>query len=141
MTCLPSTNGNRLSAVNIHWMEAFVLGVTVDGPPTVWGLINVYKDRLIRTYGSNEAIVRAHPEIEMTHAPYQSAYKARVPAMSIVCDGIDNVLGLLHDPAIIGAARGLNWPVMSLGRTVYAKYHCYDLADQLLKDLLTKTQA
>ncbi|MEP7287348.1 MAG: hypothetical protein ABI947_16450 [Chloroflexota bacterium] len=134
VTSMPSTNKNtRISAVNIHWMEIFVLGFFKDNPDEIWGFINVDGDTLSNIYATETDLWKKHPYIDIKYPNYErSAGTAHVNTVHLRVDGIEDVLSMLKDSAILDAARSLNYEVMSLERTVYGRYHCYDLADLLL---------
>ncbi|MCC7446695.1 MAG: hypothetical protein IT324_04725 [Anaerolineae bacterium] len=111
-----------------------MIGHDVDDSRKVRAFINVDGDRLAATYPTEEALLEKYPFAGVTFPLYErSAETAGVNTVGLHADSIDHLLSLLNDNAILDAARYLNYRVMSLGRTVYARYHCYDLADLLVR--------
>lgn len=50
----------------------------------------------------------------------------------ISLDGLDLLERLFADEGVLAAARLLNLHLMRKRANLYARYHCYDLADHLL---------
>jgi hypothetical protein len=123
----------HIGLCNIHWMEIFVLGFYLDDPRQVWGFVNVDANHLGAVYKAEKNFQSKHPNAWFEFPYYKrSAGTAGIDTVTIRADGLSHIGDLLQDKAILDAARHLNWDVMNLGRTVYGRYHCYDLADLLL---------
>lgn len=132
VTAMPSS-GHRISVINMHWMEVLVLLYSPDEGDVGYGFINVDGDILKRAYKTEGGLKKQHPLAWYEQPVYKkSAGKAGINTVAIFADTIEALRMLLDDPVVLDAARHLNWAVMHLGRNIYARFHCYDLADLLV---------
>ncbi len=127
VSCCPSTNRHtRLTAVNAGMMELFVLGFDYTEPNAMWGFINVA-----------ESVLEEDPQlidlltlegIPLTHVAYRDAADD--------CCTIEFIAGqddwIFRDRSVLRAAATLALRVMRKRPTIYCKYHCKQLADEVL---------
>lgn len=131
LSCLPSTNSGtwpRLICVNIRDMETFVLGYMINNPERIWGFINATRDDFHRGTGR----LRFHftnPFVRIRRGAYQSPGFNQV---QIEFTGAKAADRLLSDDAVYTSARSLNLHLMRKGRTLFSRYHCFPLADEVI---------
>ncbi len=73
LTCLPATNKNtwpRLAALNINFMETFVIGHNAENDKTYWGLINVSKTAIQHNYLSIFTFQKKYPFVDIRERLY-----------------------------------------------------------------------
>jgi len=130
VSCCPSTNRNtRLTAVNAGMMELFVLGFFSSEPNTMWGFVNVAESVLERDAQlldllENEGL-----------SPIRVGYRDGAND----CCQIEFIVGesdwILRDRSVMRAAAELALRIMRKRATIYCKYHCKQLADEVLSGL------
>ncbi|MBK8210422.1 MAG: GIY-YIG nuclease family protein [Rhodospirillales bacterium] len=127
VSCCPSTNRHtRLAAVNAGMMELFVLGFYPQEPNAMCGFINVAESVLDQDVQLIDLLV--NEGLSPTHVAYRDAADD--------CCRIDFTVGkddwILRDQSVMGAAAELALRVMRKRSTIYCKYHCKQLADEVL---------
>lgn len=140
-SAVPSTNAAtfpRLTALSVNKMETFVLGWEKDDPDEMWGFLNVSKSAMQGAYGTLDAFARPRQDwLEIDDSvPYESG-GGDVLVLRIYAPG--GMLELLApedgDVRVVDAARALNLMLMRKGPTLQWRWHCFDLADQLVEPL------
>ncbi|MBP1466261.1 hypothetical protein EYB53_011145 [Candidatus Chloroploca sp. M-50] len=134
ISCLPSTNistSPRLACFNINVMEMFVVGYFKEDPRLLWAFLNVSMEGFAEMYAQPEQFEAAHPEASFEPSNYEAAGHDQ---LRLRVDGLDQLERLIADPGVQYAARLLNLHLMRKRTNLYARYHCYDLADLLLAD-------
>lgn len=129
LTCLPSTNKNtwpRIAGVNINFMETFVLGHNSGNHNTHWGFVNIAKTVIEQHYLSIRAFQKKYPFVDIRERMYRAGGNDQI---TVQVPELANMSELLSDNAVISAAGLLNLRLMRKGGTIYAKYHCPQLAD------------
>ena len=134
VSCLPSTGSQaiwrRSYAVNAAVMELFVVGRWSDGADPPWAFINVASDVLEDGFGSLSEVARSHPGLDLSNDHmYRDAGAHQVKLFMEDACCLPRVLA---DTAIQTAARTLALRVMRKRATIYAKYHCPQLAHAAL---------
>jgi len=136
LSCLPSTNGNsRLCAVSILKMETLVVGINKSGYDELdahRSFVNVDEKKLKAKYPTKAAFVKKHKYASWERTAYESNLKANVVCARLNVCGLQNLIRLLGDDAVIDGARSLNWELMKRGKTSYGRYHCAELASDVL---------
>lgn len=131
LSCLPSTNAGvapRLACINIRDMETFVLGYQPSNPEQLWGYIN---------FSGKQFREQASPFLfgfrNRAMWPRRSNYKSPgIDPLTIDFGSSRNCERLLADEAVCCAARALNLHLMRKGRTLFSRYHCFQLADDVI---------
>lgn len=134
VSCMPSTNAGtwpRLLCVNAGVMELFVAGWVKHKADRMWTFINVAEDVLLQTWHSLDAMKERYPYLEITRRGYRDAGQHQV---SLQVHGADEMMSLLADEIVRKAAGALALRVMRKRATIYAKFHCPQLANSALMD-------
>jgi hypothetical protein len=135
VTCLPSTNAShhpRYFAVNINFMEVFVVGYRAK-TKEFWAFINTSKE----TFIANDKIddVLLEHEYSNTEFSDEAHYKAAGhDQMRIHFSSMEELMFFLTEPRFIKSARIFNIRLMRKGGTIYSKFHCFDLVDDVLAE-------
>jgi hypothetical protein len=132
ISCLPSTNAStwpRLACFNMNAMEVFVIGHHKQRPADIWAFINLSAEILLDAYPTTEAFIHAHPHASLRDSSYVAA---GIDQIAIQIEGLAALQRILNDPAVLSAARLLNLHLMRKRTNLYARYHCFDLADLLV---------
>lgn len=132
VSCMPSTNQGtwpRLLSVNAGVMELFVAGWLKQEPDVLWAFMTVAEDFLLQHWDSVDALVDAYPFVEMVRRGYRDAGQHQVTLQVI---GADEMAELLKDESVSKAAAALALRVMRKRATIYAKFHCPQLAEAVL---------
>jgi hypothetical protein len=132
VSCMPSTNAAyypRLAAVNMNIMETFVVFHPKHEPDNVLSFVNLSKARLLEQYPSKQAFYRQYPGTEWWQSSYRAAGEDQ---MSVELGNLSSAIRVLADPAVQSAAGLLNLRLMRKGGNIYARFHCFELADQLI---------
>src|SRR5215212_3155097 len=135
VSCMPSTNAAsfpRLAAVNMNIMETFVVDHPKHEPNNVLSFVNLSKARLLEQYPSKQAFYRQYPGTQWRQSNYQAAGEDQ---MHLVLGNLSSAIRVLADPAVQSAAGLLNLRLMRKGGNIYARYHCFELADQLIGEV------
>ena len=130
---MPSTNAAhspRLAAVNMNIMETFVVYHPKHRPDNVLSFVNLSKARLLEQYPSEGKFYRQYPGTQWRQ--YRNYRAAGEDHMQVQLGNLSSAMRVLADPAIRSAAGLLNLRLMRKGGNIYARFHCFDLADQLL---------
>jgi hypothetical protein len=121
LTCLPATGapnrGRRLSAVNLRWMETFVLYLP-RGAGEVHGFVNLRQSALADRYGSLD---RARDALDLDHlkeAHYRDTRSDGCQARGTA----DRLVRALQDTRFAAAVRALAASLLT-SRTAYARFH------------------
>ena len=129
---MPSTNQGtwpRLLSVNAGVMELFVAGWVKQQPDELWSFITVAEDVLLQQWGSVDALVKIYPFVDVVRRGYRDAGQHQV---TLHVQGNDAMAELLADESVSKAAAMLALRVMRKRATIYAKFHCPQLADLAL---------
>jgi hypothetical protein len=133
VSCMPSTNAAyfpRLAAISMNIMETFVVYHPKDGLDDVRSFVNLSKARLLEQYHSEGKFYRQYPGTWWhQHRNYRAAGEDQ---MQVELGNLSSAMRVLADPAVQSAAGLLNLRLMRKGGNIYARYHCFDLADQLI---------
>lgn len=132
VSCMPSTNAGswpRLACFNSNAMELFVVGYMKDDPSAIWAFVNISNVAFSEAYTSTEQFQARYPGATVEVVGYVAAGHDQV---NIGIQSLDQLEELIQDPGIQRAARLLNLHLMRKRTNLYARYHCYDLADLLL---------
>ena len=132
VSCMPSTNQGtwpRLLSVNAGVMELFVAGWVKQQRDELWSFITVAEDVLLQQWGSVDALVKIYPFVEVVRRGYRDAGQHQV---TLHVQGNDAMAELLADESVSKAAAVLALRVMRKRATIYAKFHCPQLADLAL---------
>ncbi|CAN5834091.1 hypothetical protein BH10CHL1_BH10CHL1_14440 [soil metagenome] len=133
LTCLPATNRStwpRIAAVNINFMETFVIGHNIENPNTHWGFVNISKSIIEHQYSSMRGFQKKYPFVRFRERMYRAGGNDQI---TVEVSGLTNLSTILSDDTFTSAAGLLNLRLMRKGGTVYAKYHCPQLADAVLE--------
>lgn len=131
ISCLPSTNQKtwpRLICLNMAVMEILVMGYLKSDNDQLWGFVTVASDILIEEFGSYEAFQSKHPKIELIERNYKDAGQFQITLHALKTDELTR---LLESNKVLKAAAILNRRVMRKRATIYQKYHCKQLANEL----------
>lgn len=129
VSCLPATNKDtwpRLLCVSAGVMEMLVIGHHKDAPAQMWGFVNVASDILSSSFADDREILDAFPSVQIFRRQYRDAGQHQV---TLHADNEDAMTALLENDAIRKAAATLALRVMRKRGTIYAKFHCKQLAD------------
>lgn len=133
ISCLPSTNKNtwpRFAAVNAGIMEMLVLGWSARGAGR-WGFVNVAKSALLNEFGSIAKFQRLY---NCTAVDGDRGYRsAGADQVQIAVNRIADLTKLFEVPGVRNAASQLMLRVMRSRATIYGRFHCPALADQILE--------
>jgi len=132
LTCLPATNRStwpRIAAININFMETFVIGYNIEDPNAHWGFMNIAKTVIEHEYSSIQTFQKKYPFVNVRERMYRAGGNDQI---TVETSGVANLSSLLSDDAVISAAGLLNLRLMRKGGTIYAKYHCPQLANTIL---------
>jgi hypothetical protein len=132
VSCMPSTNAAyfpRLAAVNMNIMETFVVFHPKHEPNNVLSFVNLSKARLLERYPSERAFYRQHPGTQWDEVYYRAAGEDQ---MQVESGNLSSAIRVLTDPAVQSAAGLLNLRLMRKGGNLFARFHCFELADQLI---------
>lgn len=134
ISCFPATNRNtwpRFTAINAGVMEILVLGWNKKNNGT-WGFVNVSRKLLLQAYGSKDGLDRAWPNIECDDTrPYRSAGSDQI---RLHASSIQDLTELFENEVVCNAAANLLLRVMRSRATIYSKYHCPGLAENIITD-------
>lgn len=129
VSCLPSTNRDtwpRLLCVSAGVMELLVLGFHKSTPSEMWGFVTVASDVLSETFPTEDSLMAAFPLIEVVRREYRDAGQHQV---TLHAQSECSMMKLLQHKAVLRAAGALALRVMRKRATIYAKFHCKQLAD------------
>ncbi|TDC02425.1 hypothetical protein E1091_00810 [Micromonospora fluostatini] len=128
LSCQPTTNGGRLSTINMRRMETFVLLPPEGTDEDVWGFMVVRDSVLSRYAGAGQGIEERYPDLTFDRARrYQDAGDDQVQ----VFGRYDELIDALAEEPFAAAARELATSLLT-GRTNNARHHNYQLADRVL---------
>ena len=128
VSCMPTTNSGtwpRLFTVNAGMMELFVVGWVKHSSDQVWAFVTVAEDVLFQTWDSIEGLEEAFPFIEFERRGYRDAGQHQV---TLQVYGTAEIMTLLKNDTICKAAAIVALRVMRKRATIYAKFHCPQLA-------------
>lgn len=87
---------------------------------------------MLEQYPSEGKFYRQYPGTWChRHRNYRTAGEDQ---MQVELGDLDSAMRVLADPAVQSAAGLLNLRLMRKGGNIYARFHCFDLADQLIGD-------
>lgn len=128
---MPSTKAStwpRLVCVNVNQMEAFVLGHKRRSS-VMWGIVNVSLSVLYESFKTVQSFQKKFPNTKLVDGDYRAAGDDQV---SITFEGLEAAQHVIANPQVLSAAADLNLRLMRKGGNIYAQYHCFDLAADLL---------
>ena len=134
LSCLPSTNKStwpRLATVNMSVMEVFVIGYNKGSENELWGFVNVASDILFGRDGLMERrkFRTELPFVSMSKGRYKDGGQYQI---TLKARGENNIRKLINNKSVQNAAAHFNLRLMRKRPTIYSKYHCSDLAKQLV---------
>ena len=131
LSCLPGTNRNtapRFACISINSMETFVIGHAKGDTQQLWMFIVISEKVLSENYDDYQFGIH-FPTAQI----YQSEYKTAGPDQLLIYFDDSQEMGrALTNPLIQPAAKELNLRLMRKGATIQHRFHCLDLADELL---------
>lgn len=129
-SCLPAyrTPGvTILSRINVYWQEVFT--VAEENGNFVF-TFNLARTPIARQYGTQgQELFRLHRGLWQEDELYQPGGHDQ---MRLATDRVTTVRALLGDSHVRHAARLFNLRLMRKGPCNFGRYHCLELADQLL---------
>lgn len=128
VSCLPSTNRDtwpRLLCVSAGVMELLVIGYHKSRSSDMWGFVTVASDVLSETFPTNDALATAFPSMEVIRREYRDAGQHQI---TLHADNEQCMKAILRHKAVRRAAAALALRVMRKRATIYAKFHCTQLA-------------
>ena len=129
VSCMPSTNAStwpRLFTVNAGMMELFVVGWVKHQSDQVWAFVTVAEDVLLQTWNPIEVIKETFPSIDFVRRDYRDAGQHQI---TLQMYGTAETMALLTNDTICKAAATVALRVMRKRATIYAKFHCPQLAN------------
>lgn len=133
ISCMPSTNSHtypRLACLNMGVMEMLVLGHQKGEQDKIWGFVNVASDELMKNWISIKRFKRAYPFVKLYDRNYRDGGQFQV---SLKTEGLDHLEKMLSDERIQKSSAQLNLRVMRKRATIFNRYHCKQLADQIVE--------
>jgi len=109
-------------------MELFVLGYSRHSPNDLWGFVNLASD-VLSNYFPDKGVKEAFPSVRFERSFYRDGGRYQLSAH---CDDAQMLWRLFCHPGVVQAAATLALRVMRKRATIYAKYHCKQLADCVL---------
>ena len=128
VSCLPSTNRDtwpRLLCVSAGVMELLVLGYHKSKSSDMWGFVTVASDVLSETFPTDDALATAFPSMEVIRREYRDAGQHQI---TLHADNEQCMQAILRHKAVRRAGAALALRVMRKRATIYAKFHCKQLA-------------
>jgi len=133
VSCLPSTNSShhpRYFALNINQMEVFVVG-HLQGSKDFWAFISTSKENFL--LGDNiEDISADHEYSDIEYSDERQYRAAGYDQMQFHFTSMKELQLFLTEPRFIRSAKLFNIRLMRKGGTIYSKFHCFDLVDDVL---------
>lgn len=141
LSALPSTNrnrfGGRLATLSVNKMETLFLFSATDpanaNQSIVGGRMNVSRSALEAAAGPIDDLRENYPMLGFDIVDYESAGGDGL----LITFGAADYMTVLELPGWQHAAQQLNLTLMRKGPTFQWRWHCYDLADWAVRDLLT----
>jgi hypothetical protein len=110
-------------------MEMLVIGWNVAGAGS-WGFVNVARSVLIREFGSSAEFQRSYKHVMVNEDRVYRSAGADQLQISAGC--IDDLTEIFDIPSVREAASLLMLRVMRSRHTIYGKFHCPALAEEVL---------
>uniref|UniRef100_I2Q2Z2 Putative endonuclease n=1 Tax=Desulfovibrio sp. U5L TaxID=596152 RepID=I2Q2Z2_9BACT len=135
VSCFPSTNEGDLKRIfcfNINMMETFVLLFDKRHPQSLYSLINISKEVLLKNYATISNFKKSFDSCYCYDSNYRAAGHDQI---TIEISGTASLLSLLNSSCFIQAAKVLNLRLMRKGINIYSKYHCLQLVDAMFRYL------
>ena len=127
-SCLPGGE-NRVpvySRINVSWQEVLTVYENA-GLCFSW---HVALSPLEQAFGQGlETLQRKLPFVQVEKHYYESGGTDQI---ALSTRGVRDALRLLDNDAFVQAARTFNLRLMRKGACTFSRYHCMDLADQLM---------
>lgn len=92
----------------------------------MWGFVTIASDVLSETFKTDQAIMAAFPTIEIVRRQYRDAGQHQI---TLCASNEPSMRAILENKAVRRAAALLALRVMRKRATIYAKFHCKQLAD------------
>lgn len=131
-SCLPGNSNSKIliySRININWQE--VLTLLTDKGMLV-ASFHLALSPLEKAYGDSlGALFKTFPSLTYTEHFYDPGGPDQI---HLEIDGKESAMALLEDSNVIRAIRLFNIRLMKKGPCTFGRYHCMDLADQLLQN-------
>ncbi|GAB3637992.1 hypothetical protein GCM10027422_35820 [Hymenobacter arcticus] len=130
LSCLPATNNRykRYFCLNVNAMDVFVVGEEKKSKKEFGFFVassSLLNDNYIRT------IRKKYPSLEIYNRNYRAA---GTDQLTLDFTSLYEMQKCLRDELIVRQAiKHLNLRLMRKGGTIYSPYHCFDLANQILK--------
>jgi hypothetical protein len=132
VSCMPATNRStwpRLACVNAGIMELFVVGYHIEDPRRMWGFVNVATDVLGGDLWQHSHLQAMRWDIEVLETNYRDAGQHQVMLHANTVDALES---LLRTEVVRSAAAALALRVMRKRATIFNKFHCPQLAEDIL---------
>ncbi|PYE53294.1 GIY-YIG nuclease family protein [Deinococcus yavapaiensis] len=129
VSCLPSTNKTSLSRVNINLMETLMV---FDGPERPEYACNIARTPLHDRWGTRWQEHVASLGLTIENIQYRTSGEDHV---FLFAPTITSVERAFQDETVVQAMRAFNMRLLRKGPTVFYRYHCFDLADDLFSPL------
>lgn len=130
-TCLPSypkPSITILSRININWQEVFTLFTQEQELYATWHLAH-------SPFGSGQSWTLSKLKLVMRYKADIDLHRYTPGGddqFALTACGPKNLLRMLNDRQIIAAARLFNLRLCRKGPNQFSRYHCLDLADELV---------
>jgi predicted GIY-YIG superfamily endonuclease len=138
LSCMPSTNGGtypRYFCMNINAMEVFVLGYDKK-EKRFFGFINITTKFLDKVDAKKviEELYEKYSELEIEESNYRAAGEDQICLSFYDLDNFDQFERFFRtEGKIIDSIKEMNLRLMRKGGTIYSPYHCFELANDVLK--------
>jgi hypothetical protein len=133
VSCLPSTNAShhpRYFALNIHQMEVFVVGYKPN-TEDFWAFINTSKEKFLLDDKKIEDVLLKHQYSEIGYTDEVHYKSAGYDQIKFDFTSVKDLQQFLTEPRFITSAKLFNLRLMRKGGTIYSKFHCFDLIDDV----------
>ena len=128
LSCWPGRKG-ALARVNINWQEVLCI-FAVEEDKSLQASFFVALSPLQKAFGESlDGVGEAFPDSWADDAGYEPGGQDQVHLVA----PIETALRFLEREEFLHAARLFNLRLMRKGPCVYARHHCFDLADEVIR--------
>ena len=132
-SCLPSYSDTSIiiyTRININWQEIYTISAEKNTPKRITLSLHVARSPLEEVYGSSlDGLFKHHPDLEYSEHFYEPGGHDQI---NLVLQNPRHIQLFFTDPAVQKAIRLFNLRLMQKGPCAYSRYHCFDLADQIV---------
>jgi hypothetical protein len=130
LSCLPGTTPGRLSALTMRATDILVIYRVLPkvAASPVDALMIVERSTLEEGFGGREAVQQRYPHLQFVDSDFYGAGEDQM----MVRGPYDEMVAVLGDSVVAGAARALAQRVMGQGRVLFWRGHNRMLADHVL---------